>query len=110
MGGKIVIAAYRARSGQRQSLLDIIKLKRKFMLSAGYYTAREHIIMKSSKDGDLIMEVLEWTSQNAIDEAHANPEVLKIWNKMDEICTEVGSTLDSFPEASSPFPGFDPLN
>ncbi len=110
MGGKIVIAAYRAKPGNLQALLDIIKLKRRFMLAAGYYTSREPIMMNSSADNNLIIEVFEWAGMKAIEEAHANPEVHKIWDKMYEICEEVGSTLRSFPEAGVTFPLFEPQN
>jgi hypothetical protein len=34
-------------------------------------------------------------------QAHSDSRVLEIWKKMDEICYEIGSRPDSFPEAGA---------
>ena len=66
MNSRIVIAAYRAKQERMNDLLQILKAKRKFMLEAGYYSPRAAISMTSMKDPELVIEVFEWTSHEAI--------------------------------------------
>ncbi len=110
MNSRIVIAAYRAKQERMNDLLQILKAKRKFMLEAGYYSPRAAISMTSMKDPELVIEVFEWTSHEAISSAHEDSRVLEIWGKMDDICYEIGSRLDSFPEAMQSFPNFEPID
>ncbi|MBK6504587.1 MAG: hypothetical protein IPG02_02710 [Ignavibacteria bacterium] len=110
MSGRIVIAAYRAKPEKINDLLQILRAKRKFMLEAGYYSPRAPITMSSMKDPELVIEVFEWTSLEAISIAHEDSKVLEIWSKMDEICYEIGSRLNSFPEAMQSFPNFEPVD
>jgi hypothetical protein len=110
MNARIVIAAYRAMPEKMSDLLEILRAKRKFMLEAGYYSARAPITMTSLKDPELVIEVFEWTSLEAISSAHEDSKVLEIWSSMDEICYEIGSRLDSFPEATQSFPNFEPVD
>ena len=110
MNARVVIAAYRAKQERMNDLLEILKAKRKFMLDAGYYSPRAPITMASMKDPDLVIEVFEWTSLEAISSAHEDSRVLEIWGKMDDICYEIGSRLDSFPEAMQSFPNFEPID
>lgn len=110
MSGKIVIAAYRAKPERKEELLEIMKKKRAFMLKEGYYSTRAPIVMASSIDPDLVIEVIEWTSEDAISKAHSDSRVMEIWKEMDEICYEIGSKPESFPEAGHSFPNFEPLN
>jgi hypothetical protein len=110
MKARIVIAAYRAKPEKMNDLLEILRTKRKFMLEAGYYSPRAPITMTSMKDPELIIEVFEWTSLEAISSAHEDSRVLEIWGNMDEICYEIGSRLDSFPETMQSFPNFEPID
>ncbi len=110
MNGKIVIAAYRAKPERKEELIEIMRTKREFMLNEGFYSPRDPIAMTSSIDPDLVIEVFEWTNNEAISKAHSDSRVLEIWKKMDEICYEIGSRPDSFPEAGNSFPNFEPLD
>jgi hypothetical protein len=51
-----------------------------------------------------LLEIFEWTSQAAIDAAHANPAVLALWERYAACCDYV--TLCDLPEARAVFPGF----
>lgn len=110
MNGRIVMAAYRTKPEKMNDLLEILEAKRKFMLEAVYYSSRAPITMASMKDPDLVIEVFEWTSLEAISSAHEDSKLLEIWGKMDEICYEIGSRLNSFPEAMQSFPNFEPVD
>ena len=62
------------------------------------------IIMRA-RDGTII-EVSEWKSQEAIDAAHKNPNVLAMWNKFFAMCDCV--PLKTLAEAEEMFAGFEP--
>jgi len=51
--------------------------------------------------------VPEWKSQEAIDAAHKNPNVLSMWNKFFAICDCV--PLKTLAEAEEMFAGFEPI-
>ena len=38
-----------------------------------------------ARDGTIV-EVFEWASREAIESAHSNPEVLKMWDEFFKIC------------------------
>jgi hypothetical protein len=66
-------------------------------------TDRPSTILRA-RDGTLI-EIFEWVSQAAIDAAHANAEVGKLWARYEACCEYV--TLADLPEAKEMFPGFE---
>ena len=72
----------------------------------GLATERPSIIMKAA-DGT-ILEVFEWCSQAAIESAHTNPEVLRMWAEYAEVCDYVPAA--EVAEISQLFSGFEPLN
>lgn len=109
MSEKVVMAAYRARHGRFEELCSIVKEKRDFMVGAGYYTERAPYLLVSEEDPDLLIEIFEWKSLEAIDNAHKDPSVHEIWGRMDGICSEVGSRPETFPGASVSFPLYDNL-
>jgi hypothetical protein len=54
-----------------------------------------------------IIKVSEWKSQDAIDAAHKNPNVLLMWDKFFAICDCV--PLNRLPESAGMFAGFEPI-
>jgi hypothetical protein len=52
--------------------------------------------------------VSEWKSQEAIDAAHKNPNVLAMWNKFFAACDCV--PLKTLAEAEEMFAGFEPVD
>lgn len=109
MAGKVVFAAFRAQPGKMNELLEIISQKRTFMKGKGYYSNKHAFVLTAEKDPQLVIEVFEWAGLDEIDSAHNDPEVHEIWNRMYEICTEVGSKPCTFPGADESFPLFDPV-
>ena len=99
MSGVIVIVAYRAKE-----LLDLVR-NRMPTLRKGLATDREPTIMRA-RDGTII-EVSEWKSQEAIDAAHKNPNVLAMWETFFAICDCV--PFRTLAEAEEMFPNFEPL-
>jgi len=60
-----------------------------------------------ARDGTIV-EVSEWKSQEAIDAAHKNPNVLAMWNKFFALCDCV--PLNTLAETSELFAGFEPID
>lgn len=82
--GIMVIAAYRPRPGDEARLLELAKEHHPILRQQDLVAERRPYAMRAN-DGTII-EVFEWKSQAAIDEAHANPEVLKMWERYSPVC------------------------
>ena len=59
-----------------------------------------------ANDGTII-EVFEWRSPEAIEQAHHNPAVLTLWSEFEAACEYV--PLASLSESLHPFSEFQPL-
>ena len=105
MAGIIVIVAYRPKPGHEKELLEIVRSRVPTLRKEGLVTNRRPVIMRA-KDGTII-EVSEWKSQEAIEEAHRNPRVLTMWDKCFAVCDCV--PLKTVPEAETMFAGFEPI-
>ena len=105
MTGVIVIVAYRPKPGQEKKLLELVRNRVPTLRKEGLVTDRKPTIMRS-RDGTII-EVSEWKSQDAIDHAHKNPNVLAMWQKFFAICDCV--PLNTLSESADMFAGFEPL-
>jgi hypothetical protein len=69
-------------------------------------TARKPIIMHPA-DGAII-EVFERKLVKAIEDAHRNPVVAKLWERYSKCCTY--RTFNDLAEAKKVFPGFEPIH
>jgi len=84
MKGVIVIVAYRPKPGKERELLELVRNRVPTLRKENLATDRQPIIMRA-RDGTIV-EVSEWKSQEAIDAAHKNPNVLAMWDKFFAIC------------------------
>ena len=105
MSGVIVIVVYRPKPGKERDLLDLVRSRVPTLRKEDLVTDGAPTIMRP-RDGTII-EVSEWKSQEAIDAAHKNPNVLAMWNKFFAICDCV--PLKSLAEAEEMFAAFEPL-
>ena len=105
-GSIIVICAYRPKPGKEDDLLAIVKEHVPILRSIGLATERIPCIMKAGSG--TIVEVFEWVSSKAIEEAHTNPVVLEMWNKFN-ICSDPVN-LSDLDEAKHPYSDFQPIN
>ena len=101
----IVIVAYRPKPGRESETLDLVRNRVPTLRKEGLVTDRTPTIMRA-RDGTII-EVSEWKSQEAIDAAHKNPNVLAMWNKFFAVCDCV--PFKSLAEAEEMFAGFEPV-
>jgi quinol monooxygenase YgiN len=105
MAGVCCIVAYRPKPGKENELLELVRNRVPTLRKEGLVTDRVPAIMRS-RDGTIV-EVSEWKSQEAIDAAHRNPNVLAMWDKFFAICECV--PLNTLPEAADMFAGFTPV-
>ena len=105
MKGVIVIVAYRPKPGKKKEALALVRSRVPTLRTEGLVTDRVPTIMRA-RDGTII-EVSEWKSEDAIDAAHKNPNVLAMWNQFFQICDCV--PLNTLAEANDLFAGFEPI-
>jgi hypothetical protein len=104
--GRIVIVAYKPKPGKATALKKLTETHVPRLREQGLVTDREPIILEAA-DGTLL-EMFEWLSPEAIQQAHRNEEVHKMWAEYAEVCDYV--PLSQVPEANSLFAEFTPLN
>lgn len=104
--GRIVIVAYRPRDGMQEELLDAIRDHLPILRSEGLATDREPTVVRA--DDGTYLEIFEWASADAIEAAHSNPVVQKLWARFGEACEY--RTLASLSEAQDMFAEFEPID
>jgi len=100
-----VIVTCRPKLGKEKELLDLVRRRGSTLEKEDLVTARVPTI-KRARDG-MIIEVSEWKSQEAIDAAHKNPNILAMWDRFFAICDCV--PFRTLAEAEEMFPNFEPL-
>ena len=100
-----VIACYRPKAGQEAALLDLVRGHVPALRRLGLVTDRAPYCMRAA-NGTLV-EVFEWASAKAIEAAHENPEVHRIWAAFGAACSYV--KLSELAEAQQLFAEFEPL-
>ena len=105
MKGIVVIVAYRPKPGREAELLELVRSRVPTLRKEALVTDRVPVLMRA-KDGTII-EVSEWKSHEAIEEAHKNPRVLAMWDKFFLLCDCV--PLNEVPESATMFAGFEPI-
>jgi quinol monooxygenase YgiN len=105
MDGVCVIVAYRPKPGKERELIELVRNRVPTLRKEGLVTDRVPTIMRA-RDGTIV-EVSEWKSDEAIDAAHKNPNVLAMWEKFSAVCECV--PLKTLPEADDMFAGFEPV-
>lgn len=103
--GRIVIVAYRPRDGKQEELVDAIRDHVPILRSEGLATDREPTVVRA-KDGTYL-EIFEWASADAIEAAHSNAVVQKLWERLGQACEY--RTLASLSEAQDMFAEFEPV-
>lgn len=103
---RIVIAAYKPIPGREEELEMLIRSHWQLLNEQNLVSDRKPIIVKA-KDGTII-EVFGWKSKEAIDMAHKNPVVLKMWEDYARCCEYIPA--GKIPELMELFSDFKPLN
>lgn len=103
--GRIVIACYRPKPGMNQRLAELTRTHLDLLRREDLVTDRKPIAMEAG-DGTVV-EVFEWKSRAAIDAAHTNPDVQRLWEAYAEVCEYV--PIADVSEARELFSEFTPL-
>ena len=103
---RLVIVAYRPKPGKEGLLLAELRDHVHVLRSEGLATDRPAVHMRA-KDGTLV-EVFEWASSAAIEQAHANPRVSAMWGRFAACCDYV--PLNTLSEAGDLFAEFETLD
>lgn len=103
---RLVIVAYRPKPGQGDLLLSELRDHVHVLRSEGLATDRPQTLMRA-KDGTMI-EVFEWASPAAIEQAHSNPRVQAMWGRFAACCDY--APLHSVAEAADLFAEFEPVD
>jgi hypothetical protein len=100
--GRFVIAAFKPKPGMQQQLRAVVEKHWGILRAENLVTDRPRYAMQAA-DGTVI-EVFEWLSPQAIEQAHSNPKVHALWAEFEAVCTYV--PLASLAEAQHPFSEF----
>lgn len=98
-----VIACFKPKPGKEALLMEAVEEHLPVLRKENLVTGKENYVMKA-KDGSII-EVFEWKSAKAIEDAHNNEQVLKLWKKFEESCEYIPYGI--IPESQQMFPEFE---
>jgi hypothetical protein len=101
-----VIAAYRPKPGKESELRRLVKQHRTALAAAHLITARPTLLLRAPSDGTLL-EIFEWLSAKAADEAHQHPSIRKMWSRFARVADFV--PLSDIKEAGKAFSHFEAL-
>jgi hypothetical protein len=100
---RVVIVAYRPFQGREAELDELIKTHIAILRSEGLATDRNPTVLKT-KD-KTVVEIFGWKSKQAIEAAHSNPAVQKMWERFAQVCEFI--PLKNLDESNDMFAEFD---
>ncbi len=99
------IALYQPKEGKEDELLKIIEGHTPLLRREGLITDFQSLLLKS--ENGTYMELFQWKSVEAKDQAHESATVMKVWEHMMEVAEM--KNLSSLSEADQLFPNFNRL-
>ena len=103
--GDVVSVGYRPKPGKESELLGLLREHVPYLRNLGLATDRPPIALKS-RDG-IVVEIFEWCD-GAIERAHSDPAVHKLWDEYAKVCDYV--PLKGLSEFNDMFAQFAPIN
>jgi quinol monooxygenase YgiN len=104
--GRFVIVAYAPKAGKEEDLLAAVRKHLQVLQAEQLVTDRPAYVMRAA-DGT-ILEIFEWRSAEAVQEAHGNPAVQALWAEFGAVCDYV--PLSKLAEAHQMFAEFDAVS
>ncbi|WP_270182713.1 hypothetical protein [Alkalihalobacillus sp. CinArs1] len=101
----VSIALYRPHPGKEEDLQKVVKDHLPTLRREGLITEQTPLHLQAN-DGT-ILEIFQWKSIAAKDEAHQSDVVMEVWEKFMAVAEM--TTLSSLEEANQPFPNFKPI-
>lgn len=102
---RIVIVGYKPLPGKEEALKELMKTHWEKLRKENLVSDRKPVLMEAA-DGTIV-EVFGWKSQEAIESAHSNAEVQKLWQEYAEVCEYV--PVADIPESRNLFSEFAAL-
>ncbi len=104
--GRFVIVAYKPKPGREQQLIAAVKRHLEVLHAEQLVTDKQGYVMRAS-DGTIV-EVFEWRSAEAINQAHTNPAVQALWAEFSAACDY--TPLSKLNESQQMFAEFDAVS
>ena len=104
--GRIVIVAYKPKEGCEQDLEALVQGHVSLLRKEGLVSQRAAVVMRA--DDNSVIEVFEWLSESAIEQAHNNQAVQALWQQFSEVCEYI--PVSQIAEAATVFSEFTPLD
>ena len=104
--GRFVIAVFKPKPGMQSQLAAVVEKHWRVLRAEKLVTDRPRYAMQA--DDGCVIEVFEWLSAQAIEQAHQNAAVHALWDEFGAACEYV--PLASLAEAQHPFAEFKPLS
>ena len=101
-----VIAAYRPKPGKDLELRKLVRQHRRTLDAAHLVTARPTLLLRARSDGT-VLEIFEWASAKAADEAHQHRAIREMWGKFAKIADII--PLSAIQESEKAFSHFEVL-
>ena len=98
-----VMALFRPKPGHEAELMACMRDHLPVLRARGLATDAPSTVLRAA-DGTLV-EIFDWRSPEAIDAAHADPEVAKLWARYAACCDYI--TLGDLSESRTMFPSFE---
>jgi quinol monooxygenase YgiN len=99
------VAVYKPHPGKEAELLELVKRHVPALRREGLATDHPVLLLKAS-DGS-ILEIASWQSEDSARSAHANPQVMVLWNAFAACCDF--QPLKNLAEAQKEFAHFERL-
>jgi len=96
---EIALAAYRPHAGVGEEVVALLREDVATLRGRGHVTERPAPLARTDR-GELLV-VLEWSSEHAVDDAHADPAVLAVWERKARLADYVPPA--ALAGAESPF-------
>jgi len=104
--GLMVIATYRPKPGKEADLLQCVRDHMPILREQKLVADRPAYAMRA-QDGTIV-EVFEWLSSGAVEQAHKNAAVRQLWERFGACCDCI--PLTSLAETKETFPHFEPID
>jgi len=99
MATELAFAAYRPKFDTREELLEVLGEDVATLRRRGHVTERRAPVVRAA-NGDVLV-VIEWSSDHAVDDAHADPEVIAVWERKGELADYIAP--DALTGSEVPF-------
>ena len=103
---RVAIMIFRPQKDKLGELIALLKQSHSALLKFGIVTAREQILAMSVEGS--VIQILEWTSKQAEEEAAVHDEIRELWMEAERLC-EFQKPIE-VKEFTQMFPSFEVVN